>query len=907
MRLSTRFATAIIAHVILSVAVFSALNYRVFEVAGMPWAAERFAALTRGLADNLKASTDNVRADLAGLRAMPAVDGFVRARLNSDVDPTDGATQALLKARVEARCSAVLAADPRYQRCQLIELGEGRAVVDVAPDPAAAGVDPQHDDDLIRQAASLADREIAVAIAPGPDAKKPFVSLDAASVVRAPTGAAFGLVVLTTDLSPVLASIRTAINPPRPLPLAALPWRATFVVDAHGRYLADPAPELGLVFGARLQDDFPGLTEASLAVDQFGPLIMNDRSGARFGIETAGVRLAGGPRVTVIQAVPYASLFAAQHAVLISSAIGAVIASAAAIALAVFLARSMSRPLVQMTRAVTAFGHGEPMLVPIGASGEIGVLAAAFARMAAEVSEKTAAMRRNAEIFDVIMARMADAVLLIDNAGAIVFANTAAKDLLGTRANLDWDAWTRTYQTFRADGVTPLRAEEWPIVRAARGENIDNVEIAFRPCGDERAVHVVVSGRPLDAAGNAPHGAVLVFRDVTAWKETERLLRDSQKMEAIGQLTGGIAHDFNNMLTVITGTIDILIQGVADRPTLAAIARMIDEAATRGADLTRQLLAFARKQPLQPRDTDINELVVNTAKLLRPALGEGIEIVSRLEDGVWQALIDPTQLSTALLNLALNARDAMANGGVLTLATANVVLDEAYARVSPEVAPGRYVMIAVNDTGTGIPAALRDKVFEPFFTTKEVGKGTGLGLSMVYGFVKQSGGHIKIDSEDGKGTTFRLFLPRSSGDAVPEAMPVVTWQGGHETILVVEDDALVRSTVIARLESLGYATIAAVNAAEAMAMVERGAAFDLLFTDVVMPGGINGPELAAEIARRRPGVKVLYTSGYAESAGMNAGRLDPGVVLLNKPYRKVDLALRIREVLATQPAEEYAG
>jgi len=239
-------------------------------------------------------------------------------------------------------------------------------------------------------------------------------------------------------------------------------------------------------------------------------------------------------------------------------------------------------------------------------------------------------------------------------------------------------------------------------------------------------------------------------------------------------------------------------------------------------------------------------------------------------------------------------------GRKLTLETGNVILDEAYARSNPEVKPGPYVMVAVSDTGTGIPAALYDKVFEPFFTTKEIGKGTGLGLSMVYGFVKQSGGHIKIYSEEGHGTTIKLYLPRSSGDepGKPELAPAVPLQGGHETILVVEDDALVRNYVVAQIESLGYATIAAANAAEALAAMERGAAFDLLFTDVVMPGGMNGRELAEEVLQRRPGTKVLYTSGYTENAIMHHGRLDPDVALLNKPYRKADLAHKIREVLA---------
>jgi CheY-like chemotaxis protein len=269
-----------------------------------------------------------------------------------------------------------------------------------------------------------------------------------------------------------------------------------------------------------------------------------------------------------------------------------------------------------------------------------------------------------------------------------------------------------------------------------------------------------------------------------------------------------------------------------------------------------------------------------------------------LEDGIWHAMIDASQLTTALLNLAVNARDAMPGGGKLTIETGNVILDDAYAHANPEVTAGPHVMIAVSDTGTGIPAAIRDKVFEPFFTTKEIGKGTGLGLSMVYGFVKQSGGHIKIYSEEGHGTTVKLYLPRTQeGTARVRETAAAIVPRGHETILVVEDDELVRTYVIAQLQSLGYATVAAASGPEALVLVEQGPKFDLLFTDVIMPGGMNGRELAEEVTRRRPWVRVLYTSGYTENAVVHHGRLEAGTALLNKPYRKTDLAQKIREVL----------
>ena len=320
------------------------------------------------------------------------------------------------------------------------------------------------------------------------------------------------------------------------------------------------------------------------------------------------------------------------------------------------------------------------------------------------------------------------------------------------------------------------------------------------------------------------------------------------------------------------------------------------------------MLAFARKQPLRPRETDVNALLVGSTKLLRPSLGEHVEIETRLEENAWPALVDPTQLTTALVNLAVNARDAMPNGGKLTLETGNVVLDESYAGSHSDVQAGPYVMLAVSDTGTGIPEAIREKVFEPFFSTKDAAKGTGLGLSMVYGFVKQSGGHIKIYSEEGHGTTIKLYLPRAGehADRLPHEAPSSAIRGGKETILVVEDDAMVRSYVTAQLQSLGYTILSTDKATEALALIDKGAEFDLLFTDVIMPGAMNGTQLAEEAAKRRSPLKVLFTSGYTENALIHHQRLDPGVLLLAKPYRKADLARMVRIALGTDPRPEAA-
>ena len=388
------------------------------------------------------------------------------------------------------------------------------------------------------------------------------------------------------------------------------------------------------------------------------------------------------------------------------------------------------------------------------------------------------------------------------------------------------------------------------------------------------------------------------FQEIEA---NEVQIRQAQKMEAIGQLTGGVAHDFNNILTVITGCIEMLRDAVKKRPDLVQMADMIDSAATRGADLTKHLLAFARRQPLQPSPTDVNALVVDAGRLLRATLGEQVEIDSMLAHDCAPALIDASQLSTAILNLALNARDAMPDGGKLTLETRNVVLDADYAAMNSEVTAGNYVMIAVSDTGEGIPGDLLEKVFEPFFTTKGLGKGSGLGLSMVYGFVKQSNGHVKIYSEPGHGTTVKLYLPQAtSRDEVrtEPAGPAVV-ERGDESILIVEDDALVREYVVTQIRRLGYETVAARNAAEALETIDSGKRVDLLFTDVIMPGGMNGRQLATEAQKRRPELKVLYTSGYTENAIVHHGRLDAGVLLLPKPYISADLARMIRTALAS--------
>ncbi|HEY0848765.1 MAG TPA: ATP-binding protein [Bradyrhizobium sp.] len=396
------------------------------------------------------------------------------------------------------------------------------------------------------------------------------------------------------------------------------------------------------------------------------------------------------------------------------------------------------------------------------------------------------------------------------------------------------------------------------------------------------------------------------MRDIGRKRLAEEQLIQAQKVEAVGQLTGGIAHEFNNMLTVITGTVDILADGVKDKPDLAAIARMIGEAADRGARLTSSLLAFARKQPLQPAQIDVNGLIEEVVQLLSLTFGNQIVIVTKLEGDAWPALVDRAQLSSALVDIAINARDAMEGSGTLTLATSNVVFGVREAIAIGVEGAGDYVVIEVSDTGPGIPPAIRDRIFDPFFSTKEVGKGTGLGLSMVFGFVKQSGGSIEVCGEEGRGATFRIYLPKADARALPSAdddeRPAV---GGHETILCVEDDREVRQFVTTQLESLGYKAIIAADAAEALAIAGRGTPFDLLFTDIVMSGSMNGRQLAERMMTERPSLRVLFTSGYAYGALHAQGRAGQGIPMLTKPYRRSELARMLRRCL--DPAVDPAG
>ncbi|SHN34113.1 ATP-binding protein [Rhizobacter sp. OV335] len=415
--------------------------------------------------------------------------------------------------------------------------------------------------------------------------------------------------------------------------------------------------------------------------------------------------------------------------------------------------------------------------------------------------------------------------------------------------------------------------------------------------------------RPVHDRDGAVVAVVPEAIDITERHLAEERLRQAQKMEAVGQLTGGVAHDFNNLLQVISANLHLVSRLTHDDVKVMQRLDSASAAVRRGAKLASQLLAFGRRQALAPRVVDVGRFIGGIEDLLRRSIGEGVEVELIVSGGLWHTFIDPTQVENALLNLAINARDAMDGNGRLTIEVGNAFLDDDYVRGQVDVKPGQYVMLAVSDTGCGMTPQVLSQVFQPFFSTKPAGAGTGLGLSMVYGFVRQSGGHVKIYSEPGQGTTVKVYLPRARAaegevDATPDpgaAAAADDAGGGAETVLVVEDDAAVRGATVEMLQELGYRVLKASDADQALVVIDDAvahhAAIDLLFTDVVMPGRLKSPELADKARQRLPGIAVLFTSGYAQNAIVHGGRLDPGVELLSKPYSARALASKVRAVL----------
>jgi PAS domain S-box-containing protein len=512
------------------------------------------------------------------------------------------------------------------------------------------------------------------------------------------------------------------------------------------------------------------------------------------------------------------------------------------------------------------------------------------------------AVRKSEELNRGVLDSMLAQIAVLDSNGNIMAVNDAwrrfAAERLGDRVEplsrthvggSYLDIWRSSFEVLESEAMT-VREGLQSLLRGERSSF--TLEYSCRARDEKR--WFLLSATPLKTEDG---GAAVSLLDITERLAMEEQLRQSHRLDAVGQLTGGVAHDFNNMLTVILGNAELLQEALERDVVHRELAEMIVGAANSAAELTKRLLAFARKQALNPMAVDSNQLIAGMYPLLRRTLAANLEIEMVAETDVWQALVDPAQLENAVLNLCINARDAMLGGGRLRIETKNVELDKGYAAGQVDVKSGQYVLITVTDTGCGIAPDVLRRVFEPFFTTKDKGKGTGLGLAMVYGFIKQSDGHIRIFSEPGHGTTVRMYLPRAVDDSTnsPVATGVFRITHGTETILLVEDDEQVRRFALSQLKSLGYNVLQAHNGLEAMELIERNERIDLLFTDVVMPG-MSGRQLVDAARQRRPGLKVLLTSGYNEDAIAHHGRLDHGVQLLPKPYRRRELAKRIRSI-----------
>jgi PAS domain S-box-containing protein len=519
------------------------------------------------------------------------------------------------------------------------------------------------------------------------------------------------------------------------------------------------------------------------------------------------------------------------------------------------------------------------------------------------VQQRTAEVSRASKLLDAVVENIPDMVLLKEPSGEgfrYLLINAAGEKLLGR--SRDRIVGRTETDLFPAEESAQIVEANRRV--AASGEPQVLTDRILTTASGTRTVETRMV--PITNGKGETALILAIVRDVSDEKRREEQVRQLQRMDAIGRLTGGVAHDFNNLLAIIHGNSELVRDRLEAGTDLAEMTDDVIGAAARGAELVKRLLAFARMQHLEPASVDLGERIPNVIGLLQRALGENVQLQVRMAEELWPAIIDPTQVDDALLNLAINSRDAMPDGGTLTIETQNVHLDEDYAAHHVEVAPGDYVLLAVSDTGTGMEPEVLARAFDPFFTTKEEGQGTGLGLSQVFGWVKQSGGHIKIYSEVGHGTTIKLYLPRAVAEgAVAPAPAEPVPPGGNETILVVEDNANVRKTVVRQLHDLGYRSVEAESGASALKLVAEGLSFDLLLTDVVMPGGMTGYQLADQLRRTRPDTRVLFTSGYTELA-RSADQLSRRDSLLSKPYRKQDLGRAVRRALdqPRHPVEE---
>ena len=569
--------------------------------------------------------------------------------------------------------------------------------------------------------------------------------------------------------------------------------------------------------------------------------------------------------------------------------------------------RRVMEPVEQITKNIGVVAKGDLSIRnSVNRDDEIGQLAESLNTMTAALesqheSELVAqqALASAEQNIRMLLESTGEALISTDHDGICEFINQSAMDILELEARKPGDDRTidQLLNVFKLDSDAS-RAAERVIISQCLSQNSATMELVLRT--RSRTIPIELRIRPV-LRDEVHYGYVITFVDISDRRTAEAQLRQAQKMEAVGQITGGVAHDFNNLLAVMQGNIELLTLKIPDEKLLR-YTEQVHDACQRGSSLTQQLLAFARRQPLSPTRVEVNSLIKRSHSMIRRVITENIDVELVLGVGVWSANVDETQLENALLNLAINARDALPEGGKLTIETANMEIDADYADLHEEVVPGQYVLVSVTDNGIGMTEATQNHAFEPFFTTKTSGKGSGLGLSMVYGFIKQSGGHIKIYSEAGEGTFIKMYLPRASQKPANGLVQETTAEelaAKGERVLVVEDDENVRAITVEMLESVGYRVIEAADADTAIALVDAlQEDFPvLLFSDVVLTGTMNGRELSDRLLTQLPSLRVLFCSGYTKNAIIHNGQLDEGVELLTKPFTRTALLKRVRRIL----------
>jgi PAS domain S-box-containing protein len=899
-----------VALAVLSAAVVGLFSYLNVAELVLPRALERIDTHTRLLAAELEAAVRAARPSVIGFGSAVAVEGIVRASLAGGTDPQDGVALKTWRDRLAGRFVSELKANPDYLQFRVIGVADGgREIVRVDRQVPGGPIRVVPDKDL-QQKGDRPYFQRTIGLPPGEVYVSPVELnvehgaievphvpvLRTATPVHTPDGKPFGLVIINVDMRSAFARIRSH----------APPGAQTYLVNHRGDYLIhpDPAREFGWELGKqfRLQDGFPELSEA-IQQTEVKPHFVDDRAGNRFAVALTSVRLAGGPWVIVVEAVPYSEVpvVRALAAVRNSTLIAGLVALLGATALAAALARSLTGPLVQMTKAAEGFARGERIKAPVGAGGEIGVLARAFASMTAQVEEKTIALRESEDRQRAIVDTAVDAIVVVDEDGIIQSANPAARRTFGYAPD----------EVIGRD-VKILIPEE---VAAAHDGYLE----AYKRTGARKIIGIgrEVEGRrkdgsqfPLDlsvAEWCDAQGRLFfvgIMRDITERKQTQEMLAQARRLEAVGQLAGGIAHDFNNLLAAITGNLELVERGLdAEKPRRWIRAAL--EAVEMGKSFNQRLLSLARKRKLEPQHLIVNSRIQVMAALLGRALGERIDLTTNLAPDLWPTLADPGEVDSAILNLAINARDAMPGSGVLTIEARNVTLDLHAASMHPDAHAGDYVRVSVIDTGTGMPPEVHSRAPEPFFTTKDPGTGTGLGLTSVFAFARESGGFATVATQVGKGTTVSIYLPRAAPKAAKSDVGSTNGgtvpQGDGELILVVENDHLVREATLQRLEALGYAVIEARTTPEAIERLKSDEPVALVLSDIVMPGGMSGRDLARWVLAAKPSVKVLLMSAY--SAALESDRSGPmcRTKVLGKPFTLAELACSVHDALNAGP------